>query len=250
AQPPYYILAQRPGDDRASFQLTSALNAFNRENLSSFISASSDPDTYGEIQVLRLPGNTPFRGPQQVQQSFITNNQVRPDLTLFNSQESRAVFGNLLTLPIGEDGLLYVEPLYVQGTGENSFPLLQKVLVNYGDRVGYANTLSEALDQVFGAGAGESAVDSGEAPTPQEPEAPAEPSEPSEPTTPPDTGDGTSGNATLDQAVADIQGALQALESAQRSGDFAAQGQALEDLQQAVTAYQQAQQAAGATPGG
>ena len=44
AQPPYYILAQRPGDDEASFQLTSALNAFNRENLSSFISASSDPD--------------------------------------------------------------------------------------------------------------------------------------------------------------------------------------------------------------
>src|SRR5829696_5742340 len=249
AQPPYYILAQRPGDEKASFQLTSALNAFNRENLSSFISASSDPDTYGEIQVLRLPGNTPFRGPQQVQQSFITNNQVRPDLTLFNSQESRAVFGNLLTLPIGEDGLLYVEPLYVQGTGENSFPLLQKVLVNYGDRVGYANTLSEALDQVFGAGAGESAVDSGDAPTTAEPETPAEPSEPSEPTTPPATGDGT-GNATLDQAVADIQGALQALESAQRSGDFAAQGQALEDLQQAVTAYQQAQQAAGATPGG
>jgi uncharacterized membrane protein (UPF0182 family) len=163
------------------------------------------------------------------------------------------VFGNLLTLPIGEDGLLYVEPLYVQGTGENSFPLLQKVLVNYGDRVGYANTLSEALDQVFGAGAGESAVDSGEVPTTEEPETPADPTEPTEPTaptTPPDTGGGTSGNPTLDQAVADIQSSLQALESAQRSGDFAAQGQALEDLQQAVTAYQQAQQAAGATPGG
>ena len=250
AQPPYYILAQRPGDERASFQLTSALNAFNRENLSSFISASSDPETYGEIQVLRLPGNTPFRGPQQVQQSFITNNQVRPDLTLFNSQESRAVFGNLLTLPIGRDGLLYVEPLYVQGTGENSFPLLQKVLVNYGDRVGYANTLSEALDQVFGAGAGESAVDSGDGPATDEPDTPAAPTTPpTGPTTPPATGDGAP-DATVDQAVADIQGALQALETAQRNGDFAAQGQALEDLQQAVTAYQTAQQAAGASPGG
>src|SRR3954454_2210209 len=161
AQPPYYILAQRPGAELASFQLTSALNAFNRENLSSFISASSDPNDYGKIQVLKLPGNTPFRGPQQVQQSFITNNQVRPDLTLFNSAESQAVFGNLLTLPIGGSGLLYVEPLYVQGTGQNSFPLLQKVLVNYGDRVGYGNTLEDALDQVFGAGAGEAAVGGG-----------------------------------------------------------------------------------------
>jgi uncharacterized membrane protein (UPF0182 family) len=245
AQPPYYILAQRPGDDEASFQLTSALNAFNRENLSSFISASSDPDTYGQIQVLRLPGNTPFRGPQQVQQSFITNNQVRPDLTLFNSQESRAVFGNLLTLPIGEDGLLYVEPLYVQGTGENSFPLLQKVLVNYGDRVGYANTLSEALDQVFGAGAGESAVDSGDTPPAEESTPPTAPTTPSTPTSPP-ADDGTPTTPDMDAAVTDIQSALRDLETAQRNGDFAGQGQALEDLQAAVDRYQAAQQASAA----
>jgi hypothetical protein len=42
-----------------------------------------------------------------------------------------------------------------------------------------------------------------------------------------------------------INSALQALENAQRSGDFAAQGQALEDLQAAVDAYQAAQAASG-----
>src|SRR3954465_12756768 len=47
AQPPYYILAQRLGDETASFQLTSALNAFRRANLSAFISASSDVQNYG-----------------------------------------------------------------------------------------------------------------------------------------------------------------------------------------------------------
>jgi uncharacterized membrane protein (UPF0182 family) len=247
-QPPYYILAQRPGDAAASFQLTSALNAFNRDNLSSFISASSDPEDYGQIQVLRLPGNTPFRGPRQVQQSFITNNQVRPDLTLFNSQESKAVFGNLLTLPIGGSGLLYVEPLYVQGTGENSFPLLQKVLVNFGDRVGYADTLEEALDQVFGAGAGESATSGGNAPsTGGSTAAPTPtPTTPATPTTPPDGGGGTAANPAIDQAVAGIQSALQALQTAQRNGDFAGQGKALADLQAAVSAYQAAQKA-GAT---
>jgi uncharacterized protein len=248
-QPPYYILAQRPGDPQASFQLTSALNAFRRENLSSFVSASSAPDTYGQIQVLTLPGNTPFRGPQQVQQSFITNNQVRPDLTLFNSAESRAVFGNLLTLPIGDNGLLYVEPLYVEGTGENSFPLLQKVLVNYGDRVGYANTLAEALDQVFGAGAGEAAVDNDEAPpTTDQPDAPATPT----PLPPADGGTETPSTPEMQQAVEAINNALAALQTAQRNGDFAGQGQALEDLQGAVTAYQtaQAQAAQAATPGG
>src|SRR3954468_6471494 len=194
AQPPYYILAQRPGDERASFQLTSALNAFNRENLSSFISASSDPKTYGQIQVLRLPGNTPFRGPQQVQQSFITNNQVRPGLTLFNSQAPKGFFGNRPPLPIGGSGLLYVEPLYVQGTGQNSFPLLQKILVNYADRVGYADTLQDALDQVFGAGAGEAAVGGGTGSGGTATQAPATPTPTAPTTTPPADGDGRSGN--------------------------------------------------------
>ena len=255
AQPPYYILAARPGEDGATFQLTSALNAFRRQNLSAFVSASSDPDSYGAIQVLQLPGNTPFRGPQQVQQSFNTNDLVARDLTLFNSEDSQAVFGNLLTLPIGRNGLLYVQPLYVEGTGENSFPLLRKVLVNYGGRVGYADTLSDALDQVFGAGAGETATDSDDAGTtpdeqePATPTTPADPSAPAEPTTPP--ADGGATTPELDQAVQDLDGALQALADAQRSGDFAAQGQALADLQRAVEAYEAAQAAAAAaTPTG
>ncbi len=249
-QPPYYILAQRPGDSEASFQLTSALNAFDRDNLSAFVSASSAPATYGEIQVLRLPGNTPYRGPRQVQNAFTTNNQVRPDLTLFNSENSTAVFGNLLTLPIGNAGLLYIEPLYVRSTGENSFPLLQKVLVNYGDRIGYGDTLSEALDQVFGAGAGDVATDSGggagggtAAPTTAAPSTSAAPTP-----APPAGGGGDVG--TTDGAVAAINAALEALAAAQQSGNFAAIGQAQQDLANAVTAYQAAQSGAAASPTG
>jgi uncharacterized membrane protein (UPF0182 family) len=200
--------------------------------------------------VLRLPGNTPFRGPRQVQQSFITNNQVRPGLTLFNSQDSKVVFGNLLTLPIGGSGLLYVEPLYVQGTGQNSFPLLQKILVNYADRVGYADTLQDALDQVFGPGAGTTATGGGTS-TPPTGDGTTTPTTPAAPTTsPPSAGSGAS-NPAMDQAVAGIKSALDALKAAQSSGDFAAQGQALADLQKAVTAYQNAQQAsASASPTG
>ncbi len=249
-QPPYYILAQRPGDDDASFQLTSALNAFQRENLSAFVSASSDPGTYGQIQVLQLPGNTPFRGPGQVQNSFLSNNDIRPDLTLFDSENSNAVFGNLLTLPIGDAGLLYVEPLYVEGTAQGGFPLLQRVMVNFGGRIGYANTLAEALDEVFGPGAGEIATDSGEAPTtPEDGEATPTPTPTPAPTPVPDGGTGDSPG--VDQAVTDINTALDALRDAQRSGDFARQGQALAELDAAVQAYRDAQAAAGSeTPGG
>jgi uncharacterized membrane protein (UPF0182 family) len=195
--------------------------------------------------VLRLPGNTPFRGPRQVQNAFESNNQVRPDLTLFNSENSDPVFGNLLTLPIGDAGLLYVEPLYVRGTDEGGFPLLQKVLVNFGERIGYADTLEEALDQVFGAGAGEVATDE-EPPTDE----PTDPTDPTDPTTPPADGGGTTADPDLAQAVTELDAALEALRTAQRSGDFAEQGQALEDLQAAVDNYQAAQQAAAGSGGG
>jgi uncharacterized membrane protein (UPF0182 family) len=246
-QPPYYILAKRPTEEAASFQLTSALNAFDRENLSAFVSASSDPgDTYGNIQVLRLPGNTPFQGPRQVQQSFNTDDDIARDLNLFRGSDSQPVFGNLLTLPIGEDGLLYVEPLYVEGTGDTSFPLLRKVLVNYSGRVGYADTLSEALDEVFGAGAGAAAGDGdgGTEETPPPTSTPTDEPTPSESptTTPPAPGDG---DATVEEAVAAIDAALADLEEAQQSGDFAAQGRALEELQAAVEAYRELQEGGG-----
>ena len=132
------------------------------------------------------------------------------------------MFGNLLTLPIGDSGLLYVEPLYVQGTGQNSFPLLQKVLVNYADRVGYADTLPEALDQVFGAGAGDdgdrqrhdAAPADGATPTPTTRDADHEPAGRRH----------AASSPAMDQAVADIDAALTALTAAQSSGDFAGPG--------------------------
>jgi hypothetical protein len=246
-QPPYYILAQRPGDEAASFQLTSALNAFQRDNLSAFITASSDPATYGQIRVLRLPGNTPFRGPKQVQQSFNTDDQVAGDLTLFRNASAQPVFGNLLTLPIGGSGLLYVEPLYVEGRAENSFPLLRKVLVAYGTRVGYADTLSEALDQVFGAGAGQTATDGGQDSTGGGTSSPTtSPTTPApKPTTPPAGGGGVA-SPGMEAAVANINSALDDLAAAQRSGDFEAQGKALAALQKAVDAYQAAQKSGAA----
>ena len=55
--------------------------------------------------------------------------------------------------------LVYVQPVYVQSSGSTSFPLLKKVLVAFGDQVGFANTLDEALDQVFGGNSGASAGD-------------------------------------------------------------------------------------------
>lgn len=228
SQPPYYVLAADPRTGRTSFQLTSALVGLNREFLSAYMTVSSNPDDYGKITVLQLPTDTQSQGPQQVQNTMISAPQVSQELNLLRQQSTRILYGNLLTLPVGEGGLLYVEPVYIERTGQSSsFPQLARVLVSYNGQVGFSPTLAGALDQVFGSGAGSTTVQ----PPPATGSTPSTSAAPSTTTAPP--------AASVGAAVTELNSAIAALQQAQSSGDFTAYGSALARLQAAVQAYQQ-----------
>jgi uncharacterized membrane protein (UPF0182 family) len=147
-QPPFYVVARDPNDkSKASFQLTSSLVRQDREFMASYVSVASDPENYGKISVLQLQNDA--KGPQQIQTQFLTNGTVSGELNLLTQQKTKVVYGNLLTLPVG-GGILYIEPVYIERASQNtSFPQLYKVLVSFGDKVGYASTLAEALEQVL-----------------------------------------------------------------------------------------------------
>lgn len=233
-QPPYYILAGPP--DRlgpAEFQLTSPLVSLRRQFLSAYVSASSDPDSYGDIRVLELPTDSQTLGPQQVQTRFDSSAEVSQELNLLRQSQTDVLQGNLLTLPIANGGLLYVEPIYVERANqESSFPQLNRVLVFYGDRLGYKPTLAEALDDVL-PGAGAAAPSPGDQQGEQQAESPSSEV----------PGPGPDASPEMSQAVGDINAALEQLRQAQVSGEFAAQGEALEQLDTAVQRYQAAQAA-------
>ncbi|MBB4968207.1 hypothetical protein F4559_005566 [Saccharothrix violaceirubra] len=234
-QPPFYVLAGDPTGDvkKVSFQLTSSLVRQNREFMASYVTVRSDPDNYGKISVLTL--NNEAKGPQQIQTQFLTSAQVSSELNLLTQQKTKVVYGNLLTLPVG-GGLLYVEPVYIERASQNtSFPQLSKVLVSFGDKVGYAPTLSAALEQVL-SGA------SSQVPDPGNGNQPPSTTTPPTSTTPPPNGTGQS--TELQQAVKDIQTALNAIKAAQSSGDFAALGQAYKDLDVATKKFEAASAAA------
>jgi uncharacterized membrane protein (UPF0182 family) len=233
AQPPYYMLTGLPGQNSSSFQLTSALVSLRRQFMASYMSASSEPDTYGKITVLQLPADTQTLGPQQVQAQFLGSPNVSSELNLLRQNQTTIDYGNLLTLPVA-GGLLYVEPVYIERAGQDSsYPQLARVLVSFGGRVGYDANLATALDQVFGAGAGAGAAATtpSQGSTPQAPAAGA-------PT--PNTG----ASPELASAATEISSALAQLKSAQQSGDFTAQGEALSALDAAVKKFQAAQSAA------
>jgi uncharacterized membrane protein (UPF0182 family) len=211
------LTLKMPGATKASFSLTTAfVPRGSRENLTAFASVISEagPD-YGKIQVLQVPRSTNIAGPSQVSSNFEGRPAVSTTLTLLRQGGSDVVLGNLLTLPVG-GGLLYVQPVYVRATASAaSYPLLQKVLVAFGDQIGFDDTLQGALDQVFGGNAGATAGGTTTGGT--------------------TTGGTTTGaTGTVASALAAAQRALVAGQAALAKGDFAAYGKAQDALKAAI----------------
>ena len=213
-QPPYYLTMKLPNAKEPAFSLTTPFVPRGvRENLTAFAVVNSKPGAdYGKITVLQLPRSTAISGPSQIASNFEAKPEVANALSLLRQGGSDVVLGNLLTLPVG-GGLLYVQPVYVKATSNTSaYPLLQKVLVSFGDVIGFDSSLKGALDQVFGGNAGASAATT-----------------PSNPTTTNSSADVTSALANAKQAIADGQAAL-------AKGDFAAYGRAQDRLKAAIAA--------------
>lgn len=168
-QPPYYLTLQTRGANKPVFSLVSTYipaGKITREILTGFLSVDSDAgnvagkvsENYGKLTLQELPKVSNVPGPGQAQNNFNANANVSKELNLLESGSTKVKRGNLLTLPLG-GGLVYVEPVYVQSSGSTSYPLLKKVLVAFGDQVGFADTLDEALNQVFGGNSGANAGD-------------------------------------------------------------------------------------------
>jgi uncharacterized protein len=227
-QAPYYLLAQFPGQEQATFQLTSAMTPRNRQNLASLITGSyvgGQP----KLSILQLPDDTQVSGPGQADQKMTNDNGVRQQITLLKGSATLR-YGNLLSLPVG-GGMLYVEPLYVQSSGQNSYPQMKYVLLNFGQYVGFDSTLSGAIAQLVASAKGDTSV------TPPNTSG----NQPPPPSQPPTNDAVAAALGQVDKAIADMKAALQA-------GDFAKYGQAQADLQTAIAAYEKAKAAAKTTP--
>jgi len=151
-QPPYRLFVDDPTTtSEETWSLTSVFTPRNKNNLAAFMSVNSDAtsEEYGRMRALQLP-NEQTPGPGLIANEMANSDNVRRELQAFNLGEIEPTFGNLLTLPVN-DGLMYVQPVYaVRQQSEASFPILQFVLVSYGNEVGIGDSLVEALADVLG----------------------------------------------------------------------------------------------------
>jgi len=163
AQPPYYMTLSLPKAPGAEFSLATLFTPTKRPNASAYMAVNSNPTSpaYGTITILQFPQDTAIPGPGQVQSNFEAFVPASTKLSLLRRGGSKAILGNLVTVPVG-GSLLSVEPVYVQASAKanlGSYPQLKKFLAFYyygvgGGQVGFGDTLAESLAQVFG-GAGQ-----------------------------------------------------------------------------------------------
>jgi uncharacterized membrane protein (UPF0182 family) len=251
--PPQYELASLPGSSRPeeNFLLVTPFVPISAtgssQNLTAIMTASSDPGSYGELNVYPLPAGTTVDGPGLISNLIRANQQISTELTLYNQQGSQVELGEVAVVPI-DDTLLYVEPVYVESTATH-VPTLDDVVVVYNGKAYHSGNASidNALCQITN-------------PDGSKPfsnycnTAAAQSTAPVTTATPGGSGSGSSTTTTVPQRGVTVQSLL-----AQASADFASAQKALQagnlgtyqaDVQQAQQAVQKAQQMAGRPPGG
>ncbi|SIT71842.1 UPF0182 family protein [Microbacterium sp. RU33B] len=239
-QPPYYLTMQMPGQEAPTYSMfTSFIPSSEgdtaRNVLLGYLAVDSNAgseagtksDDYGKLRMLEISATTTVPGPGQVQNTFNSDETISSQINLLKQGQSEVLNGNLLTLPVG-GGLLYVQPVFVQASSGTQLPRLRKILVAFGEKVAFEDTLAEALDSLFEGDSGANTGDADVEPTP-DPSVTPNPGETEAPTDP-ETPTGTEFEIALQEA----QQAMIDRDTALKAGDLTAFAEADARLTAAV----------------
>ena len=123
-----------------------------KNNLAAWMVARSDGENYGKMLVFQFPKQKVVFGPSQIVARINQDQEISPQITLWNQQGSEVIQGTLLVIPI-EEALLYIRPLYLRASG-GRIPELKRVIVAYQNQIVMEETLDAALTRLFGSSPG------------------------------------------------------------------------------------------------
>jgi uncharacterized membrane protein (UPF0182 family) len=154
--PARYTFAVLPGAQDERFV---AIRAFKPRvqgrgiGFTGWLAVSNEPDDFGRLTLLEFPVGG--EDPLVAIDTFTSNVSRDRDLSAeLGVRGDRVLRGNTIVVPIGE-GVLYVQPLYLDSPQGDSLPLLWQVVVSFGDdEVHVEPTFEAALSQALRASAG------------------------------------------------------------------------------------------------
>ena len=150
----YYTMMELPDiavdseeSPKAEFVLMLPFTPAQKANMVAWLAARNDGEHYGQLVVHKFPKHKLTYGPMQIEARIDQDAEISRQLALWDQRGSRVVRGNLLVLPLGE-AILYVEPLYLQAE-QGKLPELRRVIVSLGGKIIMAESVEEALQQLF-----------------------------------------------------------------------------------------------------
>ncbi len=208
---PNYYIAKLPGEESAEFFNSIPFTPKSKKNMTALLVARNDGENYGELVLYQFPKNKTVYGPEQIEAQIDQNTEISKEFSLWNSTGTKYSRGNMFIIPINTS-ILYVEPVYLEATN-SSIPEVKRIIVAYGDRIAYEETLAECLVSLFGDGAEEGVGTD-------------------EPTT--ETDEPNTGTMTTDELIDKAVTAYSNAQTAMQNGDWAGYGKYLDEMEDAL----------------
>jgi uncharacterized membrane protein (UPF0182 family) len=146
AMAPYYVTLKLPDQQSAEFVMMQPFSPRAKQNLVSWMIARCDGPNYGKLLLYVLPKDVNIYGPAQIDSRINQDQTISQLITLWNQQQSKVVWGNLLIVPIG-DSILYVKPLYIESELAKQAEL-KKIVMVYENQVLIGDTVADALSKI------------------------------------------------------------------------------------------------------
>jgi uncharacterized membrane protein (UPF0182 family) len=248
-QDPYYLYIRLPNDTQNSFLIMQPFVPVSKDNqrtnLSSWMTAKSDPGDYGKLEAFTMPQGSNVFGPVQVANQIQSDPDISHEFSLLNQAGggSSITRGQIQLIPVGTS-IVYVQPIYVQQSTNQGYPQLRFVVVfTQGKNPVMAGTVNEGINALFNIAASTN------------PSSPTGPNNPSSTTT--TTPGGTtpsttapSGNPTVASLLGQAQTAFTNAQNALKNGDLSTYQQQIQQAQSFITQAQQLLNAGGGGSGG
>ena len=150
---PYYVIAQLPHADNPEFMLMLPLAVAGKNQMAGWLAGRSDGDNYGKLVAFRFPKGRFVDGPAQIESRINSDSRFSGDLTLWDQHGSRVIRGNLLILPLHDNQLIAIEPIYIEAE-QTKIPTFARVVLGQllpDDRkIEWGSTLAEAEARLVG----------------------------------------------------------------------------------------------------
>ncbi len=141
---PEYLIGHLPGQTQLTFlslqPFVPVSQSDKSQNLTAFMTASGDPNDYGQLHLYETPPQNNVDGPALIVNAIRSNTAISSELTLLNQGGSQVILGQVEAIPVDQT-LLYVQPVYVESNA-NLVPTLKDVVVVYNGTAYHSDNAS------------------------------------------------------------------------------------------------------------